>query len=122
MYDRMPPHLGKSDAKYASVDPEKVELDSRLRLTSRHAARIAVEAGVVALYFAAHNPKEQHGHPEPHRTDFALEAAPALEAVLEAYPKYVTVARLPADSDGQRLDIARALVEARAVLVRPPKD
>ena len=54
--------------------------------------------------------------------DFALESAPALEMVLNAYPKYVSVARLPADNDAMRLDIARALVEAKAVLVRPPKD
>ena len=34
-------------------------------------------------------------------------------AILNSYPKYVTVARLPADSDAQRLDIARACVSLR---------
>ena len=59
-----------------------------------------------------------HELPEPQRIDFALECAPALEAVLSAYPKYITVAELPTETDAQRLDIAQALVEARAVLVR----
>ena len=45
-----------------------------------------------------------------------------LEKVLLAYPKYVTVGRLPGDSDAQRLDIVQAMVEARLLLVRPPKE
>ena len=41
-----------------------------------------------------------------------------LRQVLTAYPKYVRVGRLPGLDDAQRLDVARALVEARAVLVK----
>lgn len=116
----MPPHMGKADTARADVEPETVTLDSRIRLASRRAARLAVEAGVAALYFSAHNDKVLHGHgDQPHRTDFDLDTAPALEHVITAYPKYVTVARLPAETDGQKLDIAKALVEARVVLVRP---
>lgn len=55
---------------------------------------------------------------EPQHIDFALEAAPALEAILQSYPRYITVSNLPADTDAMRLDIARAMVEARLVLVR----
>ena len=65
----------------------------------RHAARVAVEDGFVGLYFHGHNTRVYRELEEPHHIDFALEAAPALEAVLNAYPKYVTVARLPADND-----------------------
>ena len=38
------------------------------------------------------------------------------------YPKFVSVRRLPGDSDGQRLDVARALVEAGCVLVKSSQD
>ena len=88
----------------------------------RHAARIAVESDFVAFYFGTHNTRVYRELPEPQRIDFALESAPALEAVLSAYPKYITVARLPGENDAQRLDVAKALVEARAVLVRQPAD
>lgn len=120
MHERLPPKLAPADAPRVDVPEAAVELGSRLRLTSRHAARVAVEDGFVGLYFHGHNTRVYRELEEPHHIDFALEAAPALEAVLNAYPKYVTVARLPADNDAMRLDIARALVEARAVLVRPP--
>ena len=73
------------------------------------------------LYYHTANSRVYHA-PTTRRTSTApLEEAPALERVLTAYPKWVAVRRLPADDDEQRLDIARALVEARAVLVRRPK-
>ena len=61
---------------------------------------------------------------EPDKVDFALEAAPALEHVLNAYPKYVSVAKLPADDDDDdaRLDVARALAEVGCVLVKSGKE
>ena len=73
------------------------------------------------LYYHTANSRVYHAADDAAHLDFALEAAPALERVLTAYPKWVAVRRLPADDDEQRLDIARALVEARAVLVRRPK-
>ena len=54
--------------------------------------------------------------------ELPLEAAPALEKILLAYPKYVTVGKLPGDNDAQRLDVAQAMAEARLLLVRPPKE
>ena len=38
-----------------------------------------------------------------------LEAAPCLEKLLLAYPKYVTVGKLPGDNDAQRLDVVQAM-------------
>ena len=58
------------------------------------------------------------GDEEPVHVDFDLEAAPALEKVLTAYPKFVCVAKLPGLDDSQRLDVARALVESRLVMVK----
>ena len=123
LFDRMPPRLSSHDASRRLTDPSVVTLDSKIRLTSARVARLAIEDGVAAFYFSSHNTRTFHGHEEPQHIDFAIESAPALEVILNSYPKYVTVARLPADSDAQRLDIARACVEAKAVLIKPePKD
>ena len=121
MHDRLPPALAPADAPRHLRRPERLTLDCRIRLLSRHAARLAVEEGVAVLYYHTANSRVYHAADDAAHLDFALEAAPALERVLTAYPKWVAVRRLPADDDEQRLDIARALVEARAVLVRRPK-
>jgi hypothetical protein len=119
LFDRMPPRLAPSDAARRPIDPAAITLDSKVRLTSRRVARLAAEEGLAALYFSAHNTREFHGHAEPQHIDFAPEAAPALEAILKAYPKYLSVSRLPGDDDEQRVDVARALVEAKVLLLRP---
>ena len=119
LHDRMPPRLSSHDAARRPTDPDTIAIDSRIRLTSRSVARLAIEDGVAALYYSSSNSRSFHGHAEPQHLDFDLSAAPALETVLTAYPRYVTVGRLPADSDAQRLDIARALVEAQCVLLKP---
>ena len=117
--------MARADAARAPTDPAKVELGSRIRLVARHAARLCVEGDVVSLYTHTCNPRaSSHGGAageEPQHIDFAMEAAPCLERIVLAYPKYLTVAKLPADNDAQRLDIVRAMVEARLLLVRPPK-
>ena len=51
----------------------------------------------------------QPEHDRAQHIDFALEAAPCLEKLLLAYPKYVTVGRLPGDNDAQRLDVVQAV-------------
>lgn len=120
LFDRLPPFVGAQDAARRPSKPEAVTLDSRIRLLSRRAARLAVEEGVAALYYSTDNGRTYRSHAQPQHVDFALEAAPAIERVLTAYPKFVSVRKLPCDSDAQRLDIAQALAEVGVVLVRPP--
>ena len=117
----MPPKLSSHDRARVPKRPEDVTLDASIRLTSRNVCRLVIEEGVAALYTSSQNARRFRGHEEPQHIDFALEAAPALEAIIKAYPKYTTVRRLPADSDDQRLDIARALAEAQLLLLKPTK-
>jgi hypothetical protein len=49
-----------------------------------------------------------------------LDAAPALDVLLSAYPKYVSVRKLPLETDAQKLDVVAALAEANLLLVRAP--
>ena len=98
LFDRMPPRLSSHDASRRLTDPSVVTLDSKIRLTSARVARLAIEDGVAAFYFSSHPTRTFPGHEEPQHIDFAIESAPALEVILNSYPKYVTVARLPADS------------------------
>ena len=77
---------------------------------------------VACLYYSTANSRVFHGDAEPLHIDFALDAAPALEKVLKAYPKFVTVGRLPSLDDAQKVDVAQALVEAKLVMVKQPDE
>ena len=95
-------------ADEAAVDA--ISLGSRVRLVSRHAARLAVEGDLAVLYYYTLNPRVLNAQPEHDRAqhiDFSLDAAPCLEKLLLAYPKYVTVGKLPGDNDAQRLDVVQ---------------
>ena len=119
MYDRMAPWMPTADAARIPADPDTgVTLSSKVRLVTKRCARLAIEEGVAALYHCAGNGRMYRSVPEPQHIDFDIEAAPALEHLLTSYPKYVTVSKLPCDNDAQRLDIARALAEAKVVMVR----
>ena len=113
-YDRLPPRLSRADAAHVPADEAAVDaisLGSRVRLVSRHAARLAVEGDLAVLYYYTLNPRVLNAQPEHDRAqhiDFSLDAAPCLEKLLLAYPKYVTVGKLPADNDAQRLDVVQA--------------
>ena len=122
LYDRMPPWLAPADRSRIPSDPdEAVQLTSRVRLVTKRCARLAIEEDIAALYHCCTNSMTYHGEPEPQRIDFAMEAAPALEKLIVGYPKYLTVGKLPADDDEQRLDIVRALAEAGVVMVAKEK-
>ena len=118
LHERLPPPPAAADAARQPADAEEVQLDSKIRLSSRHVARLAIEDGVAALYYCSDNTRVYRERDEPEKIDFAIEAAPALEHVLTCYPKFVSVRKLPGDSDAQRLDVARALAEAKCVLVK----
>ena len=67
---------------------------------------------MAVLYYHTCNPRVLNAQPEHDRAqhiDFSLDAAPALEKLLLAYPKYVTVGKLPGDNDAQRLDVVQVL-------------
>ena len=114
-YDRLPPRLSRADAVHVPADEAAVDaisLGSRVRLVSRHAARLAVEGDVAVLYYHTLNPRVLNAQPEHDRAqhiDFSLDAAPCLEKLLLAYPKYVTVGKLPGDNDAQRLDVVQVM-------------
>jgi lysine-specific demethylase/histidyl-hydroxylase NO66 len=118
-----------------------VSLDSRLRLRARGCARLTADGEVAVLHHSLANSTHFHALEAPEQICFALSAAPALEAVLCAYPRSLCVRDLPvgpddgesdagggsedgseaaelsaAADDQVRLDVARALVEAGVVL------
>ena len=102
LYDRMAPKLSAADeARRPSVTGtagaqerggggggggsgglgEEISLTSRLRLVTRHAARLAVEGDVACLYYCTTNGRVFRELDEPGHIDFDLECAPALERV-----------------------------------------
>ena len=121
MYDRMPPKLGPSDTARLPIDPSAVGLDSRIRLVTRHAARLAIEGQVACLYYCTTNSRVYHGDPEPPHIDFDLECGPALEKVRS--PHRLNASSSPSDlltSDSTRLDSTRPLLSSASS--PPPPD
>ncbi|KAJ1623413.1 cupin superfamily protein-domain-containing protein [Pavlovales sp. CCMP2436] len=111
---------GKKEARHVS-------LTSRLRLRCRGCARLTIDGEVAVVHHSLANSRHFHALDSPEQ--FALPAAPALEAVLAAYPRTIAVAALPVGpsevdddddngdaDDAVRLDVARALVEAGVAL------
>uniref|UniRef100_A0A7S0JIT5 Bifunctional lysine-specific demethylase and histidyl-hydroxylase n=1 Tax=Calcidiscus leptoporus TaxID=127549 RepID=A0A7S0JIT5_9EUKA len=118
MHERLPPFPANAD----SAKLEAAELTPRcaIRLRTRHIARLAIEGDAAVLYHHVENTRVYRELAEPASVAFAMEALPALDRILSAYPKYVTVGKLPLETDAQKLDVASALVEAKLVFVKQP--
>jgi len=118
MHERMPPLAPPDDARRLAHG--KPNLDARVRMRSRSVARLAVEGELAVLYHHAGNTRVYREIDEPQHIDFDLDAAPALDVLLASYPKYVSVRKLPLETDAQKLDVVAALAEANLLLVREP--
>ena len=71
------------------------------------------------LYYNVENTREYHEiGPEPYFLEIDEETAPAIEALIQSYPKYRSVESLPlADSD-KKMQVAQDLWEKKLVLTR----
>ena len=118
LHDRLAPFSAPMDVE-CLLRHDQVSLDSRIRLRSRRVARLTIEGEVAVLYHCGGNGREMfHAHSEPQHIDFAIESAPALEAILCSFPKYTSVCKLPAENDAQRLDLVRALAEESLLITK----
>ncbi|CAM9566306.1 unnamed protein product, partial [Ectocarpus sp. 8 AP-2014] len=66
----------------------------QLRLARRGCARLLLEDGVAVVYHCMDNSRVHHGNAMS-PLQFELDDAPALEVLLSAYPRPVTVSDLP---------------------------
>ena len=86
--------------------------DPRLRMVRAGVARVVVEDGVAVVYHCMDNARWHHGAPLQ-SLEFPLDDAPAIEALLAAYPDPIRVADLPHAASSEdletKVDIAIAL-------------
>ncbi len=123
MRTRLPP-LRPSGADAAGAHP-RLTARSRVRLAFAGAARLVVECDEACVYHPFANSRDGHmeGYitavdsdgeqvEDPFKLVFPLEAAPALEALLRAYPAAVELRALPLEHVADGVGIASQLLEA----------
>jgi len=118
MHSRLPPPLAGEEmpGRFGeSGAPEAVGPNSMIRLTRREAARLVLEEEQAVLYHCVQNSRV-HRAEEPKGIVFDIDQAPAVEAVLSAYPEPIMVAQLPMGDLQDRLDVALTLYEQGIVL------
>eukprot|EP01116_Phalansterium_solitarium_P022513 TRINITY_DN7461_c0_g1_i1.p1 TRINITY_DN7461_c0_g1~~TRINITY_DN7461_c0_g1_i1.p1 ORF type:complete len:741 (-),score=307.31 TRINITY_DN7461_c0_g1_i1:157-2379(-) len=122
---------GKSEAKgkAAKVVKPKVTQHTMVRLATRHAARLVIEADTACLYSPMQNKREAHATKESQVLDkeeadslcleYDLDFAPSIEVLINSYPDFVPVTMLGID-DAELSDVITTLWEQGIVFLREP--
>lgn len=133
MHDALPPLLGPED-KMCSVHSggerwckkkqkviNRVELDpdTHIRLIRGNVIRMVAEEDGVKIYHCLENSREYHQE-EPQFFEMSHEHAPAVEALIHTYPKYIKVETLPVEGDDEKMTVARGLWERGLVVAAHP--
>ncbi|ROT84728.1 putative bifunctional lysine-specific demethylase and histidyl-hydroxylase NO66-like [Penaeus vannamei] len=135
MHDCLPPFLTIAD-KSCSVygggekwSPSKkrvvnrVELgpDTPVRLIRGNCLRVVVEADNVRLYHTLENSREYHAE-EPQYLEIVPESAPVVEALIHAYPQYITIENLPLEEETEKMAVVSGLWERGLLVTAQPLD
>ncbi|KAK4296408.1 hypothetical protein Pmani_031096 [Petrolisthes manimaculis] len=124
MHDALPPLLTPAEKERCARMggevwcPEKQEVVNRVeldpttpvRLIRGNCMRVVAEGEGVNLYHCLENTREYHQE-EPQFLELALEQAPAVEALVQAYPNYIAIENLPLADDTEKMNLASGLWE-----------
>ncbi|CAM9206887.1 unnamed protein product [Ectocarpus sp. 13 AM-2016] len=119
--DRLPPVLEESEELSSVVERGDGAITplTKLRLARRGCARLVLEDGVAVVYHCMDNSRVHHGNAMS-PLQFELDDAPALEVLLSAYPRPVTVSDLPhppTEDLEDKVGIAAALFKEGFMLI-----
>ncbi|CAN0196904.1 unnamed protein product [Pylaiella littoralis] len=119
--DRLPPVLEESEEASSVVEKGEGMITplTKLRLVRRGCARLLLEDGVAVVYHCMDNSRVHHGNAMS-PLQFELDDAPALEVLLSAYPRPITVSDLPhppAEDLEDKVGIAAALFKEGFLLI-----
>ncbi|CBJ30378.1 expressed unknown protein [Ectocarpus siliculosus] len=119
--DRLPPVLEESEELSSVVERGDGAITplTKLRLARRGCARLVLEDGVAVVYHCMDNSRVHHGNAMS-PLQFELDDAPALEVLLSAYPRPVTVSDLPhppTEDLEDKVGIAAALFKESFMLI-----
>jgi len=88
-----------------------------IALVAKGCARLVMEGEAAMLYFSTANSKVFKGE-EEQSLPFADHCAPALEQILDAYPRFVRVGDLDQLEKEERLIVANVLFQAGLVVAK----
>jgi len=91
--DKLPPPLTEEEED-KTTDRTQLGPDSLLKLVTKSVCRLVVEEGKVVLYHAMDNGRAHH-EAEMSPLEFELDDAPAIEALIKAYPGFIKLRDLP---------------------------
>lgn len=112
-------HVGEQWQGGRVVNAQEIEPDTQLRLARRNAVRLVVEEEEVRLYHSFDNSRKYKGR-DPQWIVLGEEQAPAVEALLHAYPSYIKVDDLPMDNPTDRLELASLLYDKGLLISKEP--
>ncbi|XP_050738942.1 ribosomal oxygenase 1-like isoform X2 [Eriocheir sinensis] len=133
MHDALPPLLGPEDKmcsvhsggerwckkKQQVINCVELDPDTHIRLIRGNVLRMLAEEDGVKIYHCLENTREYHQE-DPQFFVMSHEHAPAVEALIHTYPKYVTVESLPVEGDDEKMAVARGLWERGLVVAAHP--
>lgn len=103
------------------VDVQELEPDTAVRLVRRNAVRLVVEEDSVRLYHSLDNSRVYQER-DPQWVELDAERAPAVEALLHAYPGYLRIQELPLQGPTECMELASLLYDRGLLLTREPLD
>ncbi|XP_075555979.1 bifunctional lysine-specific demethylase and histidyl-hydroxylase NO66-like [Dermacentor variabilis] len=101
------------------VNVQELDPDVQVRLARRNAVRLVVEEQDVRLYHSFDNSRRYKGR-DPQWILLEEDQAPAVEALLHAYPGYLKVDDLPLDNPLDRLELASLLYDKGLLITKQP--
>merc|ERR1719510_32618 len=135
MHSALPPYLTSTEAKHCVASGgerwnsskkrvvNRVEIDpeTEIRLIQAHCLRLVVEDETsIKIYHCVENSRE-YQEIEPQSLDIDSELAPAIEALIQEYPRYMTVESLPVQLGlDRKMDIVQSLWEAKLLQTKKP--
>ncbi|XP_037799483.1 ribosomal oxygenase 1-like isoform X2 [Penaeus monodon] len=135
MHDCLPPFLTGVDkscsvfgggekwcaSKKRVVNRVELGPDTPVRLIRGNCLRVVVEADNVRLYHTLENSREYHAE-EPQFLEIVPESAPVVEALIHAYPKYITIENLPLEEESEKMAVVSGLWERGLLVTSQPLD
>lgn len=101
------------------VEAQELEPETAVRLVRRNAVRLVVEEDSVRLYHSLDNGRVYQER-DPQWVELDAERAPAVEALLHAYPSYLRVQDLPLGGQTECMELASLLYDRGLLVTQEP--
>jgi lysine-specific demethylase/histidyl-hydroxylase NO66 len=108
-----------NEEKNRVEDIAEMEPDTAIKLIRRNCLRLVVEEDSCLIYHNLDNGKVWKER-EAQYLECEVDAAPAIEYLIRAYPRYVTVEQLPMGTDEEKITVASCLYDKGLLVTGEP--